>query len=556
MSDVKMIKVTVEGKEHLYAEGTTYKEIAADFKDLYKYDILLVNSDNRLCELHRKLDRDCTLKFLTAANRHGKQAYERSAVFVMLKAFYDVAGRENVDRLSVGFSISNALFIRAEGNFTLDRALLEKVEERMREISRAALPIEKKSVSVEEAAALFEQEGLHRKVKLLDFRTSSNVNIYMLDGLANYFYGCMLPDTSYVKVFALEAFESGFVLRLPAQSDPTVVGPFRPAYKVFHEMHDASVRSEVLEISSVADLNAIVSNGGSRRIILAHEAMMEKKIGDIAEEIARRRDVRFVMIAGPSSSGKTTFSHRLSTQLRACGLRPHAIATDNYFINRDQTPRDENGEYDFESLAAMDVEGFNRDMTRLLRGERIELPQYNFKKGMREYNGNFLKLGPDDVLVIEGIHCLNDEFSHSLPRGSKYKVYISCLTTINIDAHNRVQTTDARLLRRIERDARTRGYGAQGTIKMWPSVRRGEELNIFPFQDSADVIFNSALVYETSLLKIYVEPLLYGIPRTCPEYVEAKRLLKFLSYFMPIPSDDVPRTSIIREFIGGGHYHA
>ena len=556
MSDVKMIKVTVDGKEYSYAEGTTYKEIAADFQDRYKYDILLVNRDNKLCELHRTLDRDCTLKFLTAANRHGRQAYERSAVFVMLKAFYDVAGRECVDRLSVEFSISNALFIRAEGNFTLDKVLLEKVEARMREISQAAMPIEKKSVSIDEAAALFEREGLHHKVKLLDFRTTSNVNIYTLDGLPNYFYGRMVPDTSYVKVFALETFENGFVLRLPAQSDPGVVGPFRPAYKVFHEMHNASVRSETLEISSVADLNAIVSNGGSRRVILASEAMMEKKIGDIAEEIAKRRDVRFVMIAGPSSSGKTTFSHRLSTQLRACGLRPHAIATDNYFINRDQTPRDENGEYDFESLAAMDVEGFNRDMTRLLRGERVELPQYNFIKGMREYNGNFLQLGPDDVLVIEGIHCLNDEFSHSLPRESKFKVYISCLTTINIDAHNRVQTTDARLLRRIERDARTRGYGAQGTIKMWPSVRRGEELNIFPFQDSADVIFNSALVYETSLLKIYVEPLLYGIPRSCPEYVEAKRLLKFLSYFMPIPSDDVPRTSIIREFIGGGHYHA
>lgn len=556
MSDVKMLKVTVDGREYSYAEGTTYKKIAADFQENYKYDILLVVRDSKLCELHRTLDGDCTLKFLTAANRHGRQAYERSALFVMLKAFYDVAGRENVDRLTVEFSISNSLFIRAEGNFTLDGGLLEKVEARMRQISEAALPIEKKSVSIEDAAALFEQEGLYRKVKLLDFRTSSNVNIYTLDGMANYFYGQMVPDTSYVKAFALETFENGFVLRLPAQSDPSVVGPFRPAYKVFHEMHAASVRSEVLEISSVADLNAIVCNGGSRRVILAHEAMMEKRIGDIAEEIAKRRDVRFVMIAGPSSSGKTTFSHRLSTQLRACGLRPHAIATDNYFINRDQTPRDENGEYDFESLAAMDVEGFNRDMTRLLRGERVEMPQYNFKKGMREYNGNFLRLGPDDVLVIEGIHCLNDEFSHSLPRESKFKVYISCLTTINIDAHNRVQTTDARLLRRIERDARTRGYGAQGTIKMWPSVRRGEELNIFPFQDSADVIFNSALIYETSLLKIYIEPLLYGIPRGCPEYVEAKRLLKFLSYFMPIPPDDVPRTSIIREFIGGGHYHA
>ncbi|MCM1149076.1 MAG: nucleoside kinase [Butyricicoccus sp.] len=551
-----MLKVTVDGREYSYAEGTTYMEIAADFQPGFKYDILLVDRDNKLSELHKKLDRDCTLKFLTAADKPGKQTYERSAEFMMLKAFYDVAGRENVERLSVEYSVSNALFVRAEGNFTLDRELLERVEGRMREISAAALPIEKETISTDDAIELFEREGLRDKSRLLGFRINSHVNIYTLDGFANYFYGYMVPNTGYVKAFALESFENGFILRLPSQEDPDAVGPFQPSYKVFRELSESSQRCEALGVSSVAGLNDAVSHGRAGQIILAHEAMMEKKIGDIAEEIALRRGVRFVMIAGPSSSGKTTFSHRLSTQLIACGLRPHAIATDNYFVNRDNTPRDENGEYDFECLGAMDVEGFNRDMSRLLKGETVELPQYNFKKGMREYNGNFLKLGPDDVLVIEGIHCLNDEFSRALPRESKYKVYISCLTTLNIDAHNRVPTTDARLLRRIQRDARTRGYGAQSTIKMWPSVRRGEERNIFPYQDSADVVFNSALVYETSLLKPYVQPLLFGIPRDCPEYHEAKRLLKFLNYFLPIPSDDVPKTSLVREFIGGGCYHA
>jgi len=372
----------------------------------------------------------------------------------------------------------------------------------------------------------------------------------------DYFYGYMAPDTGYIRCFGLELFENGFVLRLPTQKDPNHLGDFKPSHKVFRELYQSTLRSEALNASNVAELNTTISRGGATPLILAHEAMMEKKIGDIAAEIASRKDVRFVMIAGPSSSGKTTFSHRLSTQLRAHGLHPHPIATDNYFVNRDKTPRDENGNYDFEGLGAMDVEQFNQDCVRLLNGETVEIPTYNFKKGAREYNGNFLRLEEGDVLVIEGIHCLNDKFTHALPAESKYKIYISCLTTLNIDDHNRIPTTDARLLRRIERDARTRGYSAQATIKMWPSVRRGEENNIFPFQDSADMVFNSALIYETALLKPYVQPLLFGVPRDSEEYIEAKRLLKFLNYFLPIPADNIPKTSLMREFIGGGCYHA
>ena len=556
MEEKKMIKVIVDGAEYAYPQGVPYRVIAADFQQRFPCDILLVNRDGKLCELHKPLDRDCSLKMITAQDIPGIQTYERSAVFLMLKAFYDVVGRENVERICVEYSLSRALFIHAQGGFVLDQALLERVEERMRELSAQALPIEKRSIGTDDAIELFQRERLLHKAQLLSFRIDSHVNVYSLDGFVDYFYGYMVPDTGYIKCFGLQLFEDGFVLRLPTRGDPDHLGDFLPSMKVFRELSESNMCAGALNVSNVAELNAVVSQGNTTPLILAYEAMMEKKIGDIAAGIAARKEVRFVMIAGPSSSGKTTFSHRLSTQLRACGLRPHAIATDNYFVNRDRTPRDENGNYDFEGLGAMDVEQFNTDMVRLLNGETVEIPNYNFKKGVREYNGNFLTLGEGDVLVIEGIHCLNDQFTHALPRESKYKIYISCLTTLNIDDHNRIPSTDARLLRRIERDARTRGYSAQATIKMWPSVRRGEENNIFPFQDSADMIFNSALIYETALLKTYVQPLLFGVPRDSEEYIEAKRLLKFLNYFLPIPSDNIPQTSLMREFIGGGCYHA
>ena len=554
MENTRMMKVNVDGVEYIYPKGTLYQAIAADFQEGYAHDILLVNRNGKLCELHKALDRDCTLKMITAEEKPGMQTYERSVVFLMLKAFYDVVRKENVERVSVEYSISHALFIRAKGAFTLGQELLNQVEGRMRAISEQAVPIRKESINTDDAVELFRKTQMYDKAQLLSFRINSHVNIYFLDEFSDYFYGYMVPDTGYLKCFGLQLFESGFVLRLPDQKNPSQLGAFHPSMKVFRELYDATLRSETLHISNVAEMNGVIAQGNATHMILAHEAMMEKKIGDIAGEIAARKDVRFVMIAGPSSSGKTTFSHRLSTQLLACGLHPHAIATDNYFKNRSETPLDQNGQYDFESLGAMDVEQFNADMTRLLRGETVEIPQFNFKKGVREYNGDYLTLGAQDVLVIEGIHCLNDQLSYSLPKESKYKIYISCLTTLNVDDHNYIPTTDARLLRRIERDARTRGYSARATIQMWPSVRRGEENNIFPFQDSADMIFNSALIYEIALLKPFVEPLLFGVPKDCEEYIEAKRLLKFLNYFLPIPADDVPKTSLMREFIGGGCY--
>lgn len=546
--------VTVDGVRRSYPAGTTLQAIARDMQPGDPHAILLVEQNGKLCELGKPLDRDCTLKMITLKHKPGQQTYERSAILLMLKAFYDTVGRDNVERICVEYSIGHALYISARGAFQLDQALLDRVEARMRALADQAIPIEKHSLPTDDAIELFQARKLYDKAKLLSCRISSLVNYYSLEDFSDYFYGYMVPDTGYLSCFHLAQFERGFVLQLPDPDAPEQLAPFLPSMKVFQTLYDSERKAEALRISNVGDLNEAICNGDALQIILAHEAMMEKKIGDIAEQIAQRKDVRFIMIAGPSSSGKTTFSHRLSTQLMACGLRPHPIATDNYFVNRDQTPRDEHGQYDFESLAAMDVEQFNQDMTRLLRGETVEMPRYNFKKGVREYNGETLTLGAQDVLVIEGIHCLNDAFSHALPKESKFKIYISCLTTLNVDDHNRIPTTDARLLRRIERDARTRGYGARATIEMWPSVRRGEESNIFPYQDSADVVFNSALIYEIAVLKPYIEPLLFGVPKGCPAYVEAKRLLKFLSYFLPLPSDDVPATSLMREFIGGGCY--
>lgn len=551
----KFVSVTVEGESRRYPLGTPYRDIAAEFQPRYDDDILLVSRDGKLCELTKQLDRDCTLTMMTARSKPGIQTYERSAVLLLLKAFYDIVGGENVERVSVEFSISHSLFIRAKGSFTLEESLLAKVEARMRELAAQKLPILKRSVSTDDAIEIFRHHRMFDKARLFNYRINSRVNLYSLDGFEDYYYGYMVPDSGYLKCFALQPFDCGFVLRLPEQSNPAVLPEFAPSRKVFRELYDATLKADALNLSNVGQLNETIARGGASDMILVQEAMMEKRIGDIAEEIAQRKDIRFVMIAGPSSSGKTTFSHRLATQLIANGMRPHAIESDNYFKNREDTPKDENGQYDFECLEAMDVEKFNQDMSALFRGETVELPHFNFKKGVREYTGDVLTMGPQDVLVIEGIHCLNDQLSYSLPRESKYRIYISCLTTLNVDEHNRIPTTDARLLRRIERDARTRGTSAQATIHMWSSVRRGEESNIFPFQDSADVIFNSALIYETALLKPYVEPLLFGIPKEAPEYMEANRLLKFLNYFLAVPADDVPKASLLREFIGGSCYN-
>lgn len=545
-----MIQLKIDTQIKTYSEDVTWQVVAEEYQKEYADEILLVQVNGKLQELQEKI-REGEVQFITARQKPGISAYKRSATLLMLKAFYAVAGPENVEKVIVDFSIGKGFFVEARGNFTLNQELLEQVKAKMQEYVDQEIPILKRSISTDDAIERFHRHRMYDKERLFRYRRVSRVNVYSIDGFEDYFYGYMVPNTKYIRYFDLKLYEYGFVLMLPSMLAPTVLPQFAPLPKLFHTLADSSLWGQRLDLETVGALNDKIAEGDMSHLILIQEALQEKRIAEIAAQIAERKTAKIVMIAGPSSSGKTTFSHRLSVQLEAIGLKPHPIAVDNYFVNRVDSPRDENGNYNYEILECLDVEQFNQDMQALLRGEQVELPYYNFKKGEREYKGDFLKLGKEDILVIEGIHCLNDCLSYSLPRESKFKIYISALTQLNIDEHNRIPTTDGRLLRRMIRDARTRGTSARDTIRMWPSVRKGEEENIFPYQEEADAMFNSALIYELAVLKQYVEPLLFGIPKNCPEYTEAKRLLKFLDYFIGVSSEDIPKNSILREFIGG-----
>ena len=545
-----MISVTIDNEIREYPEGTAWLEIAQDYQHLYEDDILLVQVNGKLQELHKHV-KECQLHFVTAREKPGMSAYQRSATLLMLKAFYSVVGAENLEKIVVDFSVGKGVFVEPRGNVTVTPELLARVKEKMHEYVARKIPIMKRSVSTEDAIDLFYSHKMYDKARLFRYRMVSRVNVYSIDGFEDYYYGYMVQNTSYIRYFDLLPYHYGFVLMLPNMSDPKKIPPFVPQEKLFAVLAESSRWGRLARLENVGALNEAVSRGEMPHLILIQEALQEKKIAEIAAAVSARRNVKFVMIAGPSSSGKTTFAHRLSIQLEAIGLKPHPIEVDNYFVNRVDSPRDADGNYNYEVLECLDVELFNRDMTALLNGEEVELPYYNFKKGVREYHGNRLRLGEEDLLVIEGIHCLNDRLSHSLPKESKYKIYISALTQLNVDEHNRIPTTDGRLLRRMVRDARTRGASAQDTIRMWPSVRRGEEENIFPYQEEADAMFNSALIYELAVLKQYAQPLLFRIPRSSQEYLEAKRLLKFLDYFIGVSSEDIPKNSILREFIGG-----
>lgn len=545
-----MVHVKVNGFEKEYPEGTTWLEIANEYQDQFEDDILLVRVDGKLQELHKHA-KDCNLTFLTARDKPGMTTYERSASLIMMKAFYAVAGAEKIHKIVIHFSLGRGFFVEARGDFVLDEDLLLRVKNKMQEYVDQQIPIMKRSVSTDDAVELFHRHRMYDKERLFHYRRVSRVNIYSIDGFEDYFYGYMVQNTGYIKYFDLVPYHHGFVLVMPSRKEPRIVGSFAPMDKLFATLAESTDWGQRLDLETVGALNDKIAQGEMSHLILIQEALQEKKTAEIAAQIASRRNAKFVMIAGPSSSGKTTFSHRLSIQLEAIGLKPHPITVDNYFVNRVDSPRDEQGNYNYEALECLDIQLFNKNMTDLLEGKQVELPCYNFKKGIREYKGNFLKLGPEDILVIEGIHCLNDRLSHSLPKESRFKIYISALTQLNIDEHNRIPTTDGRLIRRMVRDARTRGTTARDTIRMWPSVRKGEEENIFPFQEQADAMFNSALVYELAVLKQYAEPLLFGIPKDSEEYMEAKRLLKFLDYFIGVSSEDIPKNSILREFIGG-----
>lgn len=551
----QMATVESRGEKKKYPCGTSFYKIAKDYQHHYEQDILLVMANGRLRELHRELEEDCQLTFLTAEDKIGFDAYRRSMVLLLLKAIYHMGGHANIKKVCAHYSVSEGYYFTVDGKLKVDREFLEHVKAYMVKRVEEDIPITKRNVSIADAKRLFRHYGMVDKEKLFKYRTVSTVNLYDLDEFEDYFYGYMVYSTGYLKYFDMHLYDEGFVLQFPTRSHPRTVPEFLPETKIFHVQKESLKWGKMLDISTVGDLNERIVNGEINELILIQEALQEKKMGEMAEQILNNPSKRLVMIAGPSSSGKTTFSHRLSIQLSAHGLKPHPIAVDDYFVDRDKTPVDAEGKHNFECLEAIDVKQFNQDMNALLAGERVELPYYNFKTGKREYKGNYKQLGENDILVLEGIHCLNDKLSHSLPRESKFKIYISALTQLNIDEHNRIPTTDGRLLRRMIRDARTRGTSAKGTINMWPSVRRGEEKYIFPFQEEADVMFNSALIYELAALKQYAEPLLFSIDQDDPEFLEAKRLLKFLDYFVGMPSENIPHNSILREFVGGSCFN-
>ena len=546
-----MVKVIVEGKEHLYDEGIKYEIVAKEFQKSFQDTIALVVVNGKIRELMKRLEKDCTIEFLTTESSIGHKTYVRTAVMLLMKAIQDVMGQGSTNHVKVEFTIGAGYYCSFNHGFHMTDEQIGRVKERMHELVEADLMITKKSYHVDDAMALFEKLGMQDKSKLFRYRRSSSINVYCLGDYYDYFYGYMMPSTSYVTEFDVIPYENGLMLVLPYNNEPLSKDTFQPRHKLFESLVYSTRWNNQMGIDTVGDLNEKICSGNVQDLILVHEALQERRIGEIASEIASRKGVKFVMIAGPSSSGKTSFSHRLSIQLKTYGLKPHPIALDNYYVDHSETPLDENGNPDYECIEALAVDLFNQDMLRLLNGETVEMPRFNFKTGKREYNGNMLTLGEEDILVIEGIHGLNEKMSYSLPAESKFKIYISALTSLNVDDHNRIPTTDGRLIRRMVRDARTRGASAQHTIRMWPSVRRGEEKYIFPYQEEADVMFDSALIYELAVLKQYAEPLLFSIQKGEPEYFEAKRLLKFLEYFLTIPNDDLPNNSLCREFVGG-----
>lgn len=531
------------------------KELADKAQPEFKDKIVLARVNGKLCELWKKVYPDSEIEYITTAQSDGLLTYKRSATLIMLKAIYDVYGHTDIERVKVEFSLSKGYYCTVKGNVPVNDEFICRVKARMREIVDGDMPIMKHTIPKDEAVRHFGNHGMYDKEKLFRYRKSSTVNVYRLDGFEDYYYGYMVPSSGYIQHYELFLYDKGFVIQFPTVENTKDIPEFAPQNKLFKVLDESTEWCRMLGVETVGDLNETIVSGNIKELILVQEALQEKKLADIAQRISDDPSKKFIMIAGPSSSGKTTTSYRLAIQLRAHGMRPHQISLDNYFVDREFTPKDENGDYNFECLEALDIEQFNKDMTALLNGEKVELPSFNFKLGKREYNGDYKELGPSDVLVIEGIHGLNDRLSYSLPKESKFKIYLSALTQLNIDEHNRIPTTDGRLIRRIVRDARTRGTSAKKTIAMWPSVRKGEEENIFPFQEEADVMFNSALIYELALLKQYAEPLLFGIGRDEPEYPEANRLIKFLDYFLGIPNDFIPINSIAREFIGGSCFN-
>jgi len=514
--------------------------------------IVAAKINNNIRELTYKLSKDCKIEFIDLSDIDGNRIYQRSLSFIFIKAAKEILGSCSV---TIEHSLSKGLYCEIKYQRDINEKDVTDIKERMKEIIDQDIPFNKEEITCSEAMTIFREQEMDSKVKLLKFRKKDFVKIYTCGWLKNYFYGYMVPSTGYIKYFDLKFYEPGVILRFPQIDKPNCLPEYIEQKKLAGIFKEAEDWGELMKLSYVSDLNERIETGTYEEVIRITEALHEKKIAQIADWITKDTK-RIILIAGPSSSGKTTFAQRLSIQLKVNGLDPVAFSTDDYFVERDQTPVDENGEYDYESLNALDLDLFNQHLKDLIAGKEVDLPVFNFIKGKKEFGKRILKILSNQPIIIEGIHGLNNKLTEKIPDHDKFRIYISALTQLNIDNHNRIPTTDTRLLRRIVRDSKFRGHSAKTTLQLWTSVRRGEERNIFPFQEQSDAMFNSALVYELAVLKKYAEPLLNEIKEDEEEYTEAKRLLKFLSYFLSIENENaILNNSIIKEFIGSSCFY-
>ena len=545
---IKVNYKNLETKEFL--TGTSLKKISESFSKYYNYPILIGKVDNNMTELNEPITRSCSIDFYDRSSGVGNSIYGRTAQFLLIVAIKKVLGNDT--EVIIENSIDKGFYAKIT-NENINKTIIKKFEEKMKEISKTDYIINKVSVSRFDAIKFFKKKKQEDKVKVLKYISNSYINLYRIDDIYDYFYGDLAYSTGQIDDFKLTYIKGeGFVLSYPDTYNPECTLGYVHHEKLFNSFDNFAKWCQTIGISNAADLNEIISQGKYNELIRLSETYYNNQLSNIAEKIYNNKNnVRLVLIAGPSSSGKKTTSKKLEVYLQSKGIKTHQISIDDYFYNRDKTPRLPNGELDTESLNAVDVTLFNKHLTKLLEGETVELPEYNFLLGKREYNGKKLKIGKDDMIIIEGLHGLNDDLTLSIERKNKYKIYISALTQLNVDNHNRIHTSDTRKLRRIIRDNKYRSYNSSTTLKMWKTIREGEEKFIFPYQDDADVIVNSALVYEMGILKTYAEPLLFSVEETDENYPEALRLINLLRNILPIPSDDVPKDSVLREFIGG-----
>ena len=556
LKEEKNYQITVMGGPVFSVpEGTTYEQVSKNYAHLFKAPIVLAKMNHTLKELNYKIRESGDIQFYDLTNPEGRRVYIRSVSFLMIKAVKDVLGLDT--KVVVENSLKKNYYCEIhKPGVTVDEPLLEKIEGRMRQLVEEDALITKSVYTREQATELVLRFHMEDKAKLFRYRRSSNITLYHLDGFYDYFYGYMVPSCGYLKGFRLTPYENGFLILFPSANEPENIEDMIHLEKITAVFMEQSRWCQLMKVKNVSDLDDVIANGEFGNLVRINEALHEKKIAQIADKITEKADkVKIVLIAGPSSSGKTTFAQRLCVQLRVNGILPHVISLDDYFINRDQTPVNERGEHDFESIYALDLPLFNDHLQKLIAGERIELPYYNFVTGKREYRGKTMKLDKGEIVVIEGIHGLNDLLTSQVPAENKFKIFISAMTQLNVDDHNCISTSDSRLIRRIVRDYQFRGNSAQQTIATWPNVTSGEAKNIFPYQENADVVFNSATIYEICVLKQYIEPLLFHIDPSLPEFVTAKRIIKFLDYFLCAGSECIPNNSIIREFIGGSVFH-